>query len=63
LLRQIALHPGLVPYDYLQQLKSGEQSENNNILPNTSISPQEKTRLQSILFRAEEDSEEVREPP
>ncbi|CAE6425244.1 unnamed protein product [Rhizoctonia solani] len=57
-MRQIALHPGLVPYDYLQQLKSGEQSENNNILPNTSISPQEKTRLQSILFRAEEDSEE-----
>ncbi|CCO29308.1 hypothetical protein BN14_03317 [Rhizoctonia solani AG-1 IB] len=57
-MRQIALHPGLVPCDYLQQLKSGEQSENNNILPNTSISPQEKTRLQSILFRAEEDSEE-----
>ncbi|CAE6540591.1 unnamed protein product [Rhizoctonia solani] len=59
-MRQIALHPGLVPYDYLQQLQSGEKYGGDNLpLPrNALISPEEKARLQNILFRAEEDSEE-----
>ncbi|KAH7334908.1 SNF2 family N-terminal domain-containing protein [Rhizoctonia solani] len=59
-MRQIALHPGLVPYDYLQQLQSGERYGGDNLpLPqSTAISPQEKARLQNILFHAEEDSEE-----
>ncbi|KAG8762795.1 hypothetical protein FRC11_007751 [Ceratobasidium sp. 423] len=60
-MRQIALHPGLVPYDYLQQLQSGEQYGGNDLpLPQSvNISPQEKARLQNILFHAEEDSEET----
>ncbi|KAJ1306199.1 hypothetical protein OPQ81_010908 [Rhizoctonia solani] len=59
-MRQIALHPGLVPYNYLQQLQSGEQYGGNDLPlpPSTIISPQEKSRLQNILFHAEEDSEE-----
>ncbi|CAE6341818.1 unnamed protein product [Rhizoctonia solani] len=57
-MRQIALHPGLVPYDYLQQLQSGEKYGGNDLLPSITVSPQEKVRLQNILFRAEEDSEE-----
>ncbi|QRW25469.1 SNF2 family amino-terminal protein [Rhizoctonia solani] len=56
--RQIALHPGLVPSDYLQQLQSGEKYGGNDPPTNNIISPQEKARLQNILFRAEEDSEE-----
>ncbi|KAF8678664.1 HIRAN protein [Rhizoctonia solani] len=57
-MRQIALHPGLVPSDYLQQLQSGEKYGGNDPPTNNIISPQEKARLQNILFRAEEDSEE-----
>ncbi|KDN42322.1 hypothetical protein RSAG8_06813, partial [Rhizoctonia solani AG-8 WAC10335] len=59
-MRQIALHPGLVPYDYLQQLQSGEKYGGDNLpLPqSTIVSPEEKARLQNILFHAEEDSEE-----
>ncbi|CAE6481588.1 unnamed protein product [Rhizoctonia solani] len=59
-MRQIALHPGLVPYDYLQQLQSGERYGGDNLpLPqSTIVSPEEKARLQTVLFQAEEDSEE-----
>ncbi|QRV93979.1 Helicase conserved C-terminal domain [Ceratobasidium sp. AG-Ba] len=54
--RQIALHPGLVPGDYLDKLRADEAAD--NALHVAAINPQEKARLQSILFHAEEDSEE-----
>ncbi|KAG9120079.1 hypothetical protein FRC07_004585 [Ceratobasidium sp. 392] len=55
-MRQIALHPGLVPADYLDKLRSDEAADHTPEV--TAITPQEKARLQSILFHAEEDSEE-----
>ncbi|QRW08198.1 SWI/SNF-related matrix-associated actin-dependent regulator of chromatin subfamily A member 3-like 3 [Ceratobasidium sp. AG-Ba] len=55
-MRQIALHPGLVPSDYLDKLRADEAAD--NALHVAAINPQEKARLQSILFHAEEDSEE-----
>ncbi|KAG9104378.1 hypothetical protein FRC06_003185 [Ceratobasidium sp. 370] len=55
-MRQIALHPGLVPADYLDKLKSDEATDHTPGV--VAITPQEKARLQNILFHAEEDSEE-----
>ncbi len=56
-LRQISLHPGLVPATYLDDLRSGKSSED---CPQHSIvmTPEEKTRLQDFLAQAIEDSEE-----
>ncbi|TFY76637.1 hypothetical protein EWM64_g7375, partial [Hericium alpestre] len=53
-LRQIALHPGLVPADYVEQLKRSEEEGG----PVIQITPEEKTRLQGILAQAIEDNEE-----
>lgn len=58
-LRQIALYPGLVPADYLNELKLDKPDNFDNAPRASTISPQEKARLQSILFHAEEDNEEV----
>lgn len=54
-LRQIALHPGLVPSNYLEQLSHvGEESEG----PIVKLTPQDKIRLQAVLAQAIEDNEE-----
>jgi SWI/SNF-related matrix-associated actin-dependent regulator of chromatin subfamily A3 len=56
-LRQLALHPGLVPSNYLEQLQIAE--ENDGVLTSVvKISPQDKIRLQGLLARAVEDNEE-----
>ena len=54
-LRQIALHPGLVPSNYLDQLNHADE-ENGG--PITQLTPQDKIRLQAALAQAIEDSEE-----
>lgn len=59
--RQIALHPGLVPADYLEQLKANQAAAEQRYADLVGgVGPEEKARLQNILFRAEEDNEEVR---
>ena len=54
-LRQIALHPGLVPSNYLDQLSHTDE-ENGG--PIAQLTPQDKIRLQVALAQAIEDSEE-----
>ncbi|KAI0035861.1 SNF2 family N-terminal domain-containing protein [Vararia minispora EC-137] len=53
-LRQLALHPGLIPPDYAEQLMKVNEEESDSI----QITPEEKLRLQSILAQAIEDNEE-----
>ncbi|EPQ57350.1 hypothetical protein GLOTRDRAFT_74086 [Gloeophyllum trabeum ATCC 11539] len=55
-LRQLALHPGLVPVNYLEQLRAAEQ--NGDAPPPVVLTPKEKIRLQSALAQAIEDNEE-----
>jgi len=54
-LRQIALHPGLVPATFLDDLRSGKSSQDS---PHRSVTPEEKTKLRELLAQAIEDSEE-----
>lgn len=54
-LRQLALHPGLVPADYLDQLR---REDDENPTAAIQITPEEKIRLQSVLAQAIEDNEE-----
>ncbi|KAH9998504.1 SNF2 family N-terminal domain-containing protein [Russula compacta] len=53
-LRQLALHPGLIPSDYVEQLRCMEDQEDCKI----QVTPEEKERLQSLLLQAIEDNEE-----
>ncbi|OSX66693.1 hypothetical protein POSPLADRAFT_1131555, partial [Postia placenta MAD-698-R-SB12] len=55
-LRQLALHPGLVPANYIQQLQAAEKEEDS--LSPVQLTPENKIRLQSILAQAIEDNEE-----
>ena len=55
-LRQLALHPGLVPSNYVEQLRDGEEDDHTR--PAIQITPQDKIRLQGILAKAIEDNEE-----
>ena len=55
-LRQIALHPGLVPSNYLEQLQESEQLESEHSA--IKITPELKERLQSQLAKLIEDNEE-----
>ncbi|KAL1703202.1 SNF2 family N-terminal domain-containing protein [Schizophyllum commune] len=55
-MRQLALHPALIPPDYLEQLKAGQ--EQNGAAPVKVISPADKARLQALLARHIEDCEE-----
>ncbi|KAH8828492.1 SNF2 family N-terminal domain-containing protein [Flagelloscypha sp. PMI_526] len=60
-LRQIALHPGLVPANYLQTLRSESDEDNDEGLVNQStapLTPEERSRLQNKLAQAIEDLEE-----
>ncbi|RPD63881.1 hypothetical protein L227DRAFT_542891 [Lentinus tigrinus ALCF2SS1-6] len=60
-MRQLALHPGLLPPNYLEQLRSqlqsADQSEEDGPAP-VQITPQDKIRLQGLLAQAIEDCEE-----
>lgn len=55
-LRQIALHPGLVPSDYLQQLRDAGDDDASR--PIVQLSAQDKLRLQGVLAQGIEDNEE-----
>ncbi|KII92184.1 hypothetical protein PLICRDRAFT_133581 [Plicaturopsis crispa FD-325 SS-3] len=56
-LRQLALHPGLLPANYLEQLRAAEQNED---APHTTkqLTPQERIHMQNLLAKAIEDCEE-----
>jgi SWI/SNF-related matrix-associated actin-dependent regulator of chromatin subfamily A3 len=55
-LRQVALHPGLLPPNYLEQLRATEDNEETRIaLP---VTQDQRRLLQSLLAKAIEDSEE-----
>ncbi|KAI0779816.1 SNF2 family N-terminal domain-containing protein [Fomes fomentarius] len=56
-MRQLALHPGLLPPNYLEQLRGDDQFTEGAPAP-VQITLQEKTRLQNILAQAIEDCEE-----
>ncbi|KIP02391.1 hypothetical protein PHLGIDRAFT_297330 [Phlebiopsis gigantea 11061_1 CR5-6] len=56
-LRQLALHPGLVPPSYLEQLKSAAESDDAPG-PAIQLSKEDKLRLQGLLAQAVEDNEE-----
>lgn len=55
-LRQLALHPGLIPGNYLEQLQmSGDGDQAHSVIQ---VTPAERIRLQGLLFQAVEDNEE-----
>lgn len=54
-LRQLALHPGLIPKNYLQQLEAAEENADK---PHIELTPVEKIRLQGVLAQAIQDLEE-----
>ena len=56
-LRQLALHPGLLPPNYLEQLRSAEDDDESThmALP---ITPDRRRDLQSLLAQFIEDNEE-----
>ncbi|KAI0743822.1 SNF2 family N-terminal domain-containing protein [Daedaleopsis nitida] len=56
-MRQLALHPGLLPPDYLEKLRAGDKGEEDGPAP-IQITAQDKIRLQSLLAQAIEDCEE-----
>ena len=56
-LRQLALHPGLVPSNYLEQLKSAAENDEAHG-PAIQLSQEDKVRLQGLLSQAIEDNEE-----
>lgn len=55
-MRQLALHPGLVPSNYLEQLKAAD--EHGDAKPIVHITPEDKVRLQALLSQIIEDCEE-----
>lgn len=58
-LRQLALHPGLVPANYLEQLRASAESDDDAVqAPVIRLTPEDKIRLQGLLAQAIEDSEE-----
>ena len=59
-LRQIVLHPGLIPPDYVQQMQASvdeDNQENENTGALIKITPELKRRLQAILAQLIEDSQ------
>ena len=58
-LRQLALHPGLLPSNYLEQLRATVEAEENMVeAPAIQLTPEDKIRLQGMLAQAIEDNEE-----
>jgi SWI/SNF-related matrix-associated actin-dependent regulator of chromatin subfamily A3 len=53
-LRQLVLHPGLIPSNYVEQLRKVDE-DNDSVM---SVTPEEKALLQDLLLQAIEDSEE-----
>ncbi|KAF9024848.1 hypothetical protein BDZ89DRAFT_1068783 [Hymenopellis radicata] len=56
-MRQISLHPGLVPKNYIDELRAMLDSDDKS-KPRVALRPEDKARLQSQLLQAIEDSEE-----
>ena len=54
-LRQLVLHPGLIPSDYVDQLRQVDQGKDDSMIQ---ITPEVKAHLQSLLLQAIEDNEE-----
>lgn len=56
-LRQLTLHPGLIPHDYVDQLRSMAEDPNQpaSIIH---LTPEDRSRLSALLARAIEDREE-----
>jgi SWI/SNF-related matrix-associated actin-dependent regulator of chromatin subfamily A3 len=54
-MRQLALHPGLVPSNYLEQLKAADGQDD---APAVRTTPEDKIRLQRLLSQIIEDCEE-----
>ena len=57
-LRQLALHPGLVPRNYLAELQTLDASDNDHKAARIVVTPESKIRLQDRLALAIEDCEE-----
>lgn len=58
-MRQLVLHPGLIPRNYLQQLQAAEEAEDDLAAkPAVQLKPEDRIRLQGILAQAIEDNEE-----
>lgn len=56
-LRQLALHPGLLPASYLEELRAGDDNSESD-QPLQPVTPEEKARLQDMLAQAVEECEE-----
>lgn len=57
-MRQLALHPGLLPPNYLAHLQNlASDTEEEGVAP-AQITPQERIRLQNVLAQGIEDCEE-----
>lgn len=54
-LRQLVLHPGLIPSDYVEQLCHNDEDQDDHRIE---VTPEEKAHLQSLLLQAIEDNEE-----
>lgn len=54
-LRQLVLHPGLIPGDYVEQLRHKDEDQDDHRIE---VTPEEKAHLQSLLLQAIEDNEE-----
>ncbi|KIJ68013.1 hypothetical protein HYDPIDRAFT_107592 [Hydnomerulius pinastri MD-312] len=57
-LRQLALHPALVPSNYLEQLRANEELDGDAHRSTIQITPELKAKLQALLLKAIEDNEE-----
>lgn len=57
-LRQLALHPGLLPANYLDELNAAEAATADADKPVKPLTPDEKLKLQDALLQAIEDCEE-----
>ncbi|PCH43964.1 hypothetical protein WOLCODRAFT_133049 [Wolfiporia cocos MD-104 SS10] len=57
-LRQLALHPGLIPANYLQRLRDASAADEEAPRSVIQITPEDKIRLQGILAQSIEDNEE-----
>ena len=56
-LRQLTLHPGLIPQDYIEQLRSMSEDPDKPA-PAIPITSADRIRLSALLARAIEDREE-----
>ena len=56
-LRQIVLHPGLIPANYLDQLQANENIDSTHG-STVQITPELKAKLEALIQQAIEDNEE-----